>query len=436
MPLSDKRPLMMVINGQTRYFERTQAESDLNKALIDAYNTLVEVAAPINKIADLASVVIPIPVDDNGEEIKDKDLIDLLKKPNQFQTWEEYYRKAIIYKLLLGNVYENAFGYLTPSSRFELKLLPPQFTTVDIKSRKDFRNIEIDSYTVKIQGWNDLIIYDIDTVLHQKTTSPYFGKNADLDGQPRLTSCMANIESIRSGYDAKIGLYKHGPNLILTGKTQGEFAAANIQSNEDVQELQQRINSEYGLQSNQASVMITDIPLDVTKISMNIGELKINENNLSDFQAICRAFDIPSVILSDNANSTYNNISEARQAWLNDSFVSFIENDYAQRALWLSKLKGKKINLIADYKNIPEIIAKQNENNEEYLLLAQLGLITRNEYLERIGEEPVSDPEYDKYYTFANNEWIPVEKEIIEEPNMELNTDQDTETNNDNDGTN
>lgn len=418
-PLGTTKPMMVIMNGQKYFFQKLNNEKTAAQYLIDKYNCLNEVSAPINKIAEFGSVVVPELYNANDEYIEETSpLYKQIFTPNKYQNWQEFYKKHLIYRVLLGQSYVNSFGYTSPSLAFELKLLPPQYTTIHLKNKVDFRNIEIDYYEVKINGFNDIKITDIDTVMHIRNTSPNFGNEADIYGYSKLMGCVHNIESIEAGYGAKVGLYKHGPRVIITGKTQGEFASANIQTNEDVKQLQNRINSEYGLQSDQYSVMITDIPLDVNTVSMDMGQLKINENNIADFQSICRALDIDSRVLSDVSSSTFSNVEMAFDSFLNGSFKILIENDYAQWSTWLSKLYKQKLTLKPNYENIPAIIEKQNKNNDKIILMAKDGLLTRNEALIRINEEPVNESEFDEYYSFNTQaaSWNPViaEKEKVE----------------------
>ena len=426
LPLLSPKPLVTVINGQIRFFDKIYSNDALSLWLIEKYNTLSEVSAPINKIAEFASVVEP-ELYENGEYLEDTDPIyQLLEMPNKYQNWQEYYKKHFIYRILLGNSYNNAYGYFSPNLKFELKLLPPQYTKINLRDKRDFRNLEIKNYTVKVPSFDEIIIEDIENVLHIKNTSANFTQEADLYGYPKLASCIKNIESIESGYGAKVGLYTHGPKLIITGKQIGEFAAAYANTGESVDELQQRINTAYGLQPGQNSVLITDKPLDVSSVSMNMQQLQINENNISDFQSICRALDIDSRVLSDVSSSTFSNVEMAFESFLNGSFKIAIENDYAQWGAWLSYLFKRNIEMKPNFEHIPAIVKKENEGNDKLIQLAKDGFITRNEVLERIGEELSPDIEYDKYYSFFNGTWNKVSNEIdIEQNNEEDGTDED-----------
>lgn len=406
LPLTGQKPIFQVINGKPVFYD---VSSDSSKMwLLEKYNKLSEISAIINKIAYYAAAVGHNLQDKQGNPITDRQILDLFKQPNSLEDWQSYYKKIVIQRLLFGESFENAFGYTSPSLKFELKALPPQYTAINISNYTDFRLVDILNYVVKIPNKNTQNI-DKDLVLHIKDVSPNFDyKTTDVYGRSRLLSCVKNVQSIESGYNAKVGLFKHGPRVIITGKTQGEFAAANIQTTEDVNQLQDRINNNYGLQENQYAVMITDIPLDVTTVSMDMGQLKVNENNIADFQSICRAYDIDSRVLSDVSSSTFTNVEMAIDAFLNGSFKIFIESDFAQRANFLSKLFKKEIYDIPDFSNIPGIVKAEQANYEKYKNDCFSGLLTRNQYYELIGQETVNNPEFDKYYTFYQGQWIPI----------------------------
>ena len=407
--LTSTRHIFQIIQGKKVFFEVSKQQNKLNEWLLEKYATLTEVSSVINKIADYYAAVIQEPYDQNGKYIEDERIQALLNQPNQEQDAAEYNKKLAIYHLLFGNAFENAYGYRSSLLSFELKLLPSQYVEIVTNEATDFRNLAIKEYKVRIPNKGVVDIPDIENVLHYRNTSPIYTKEAgDLYGQSRLLACQKNIDSIEAGYGAKCGLYKHGPRVIITGRAQGEFAAANVQSDETTKQLQERINNEYGMQDNQYSVMITDIPLEVKPVSMNMGELQVNQNNIADFQAICRAFDIDSRVLSDTSSSTFSNVEMAMEAFLNVSFKAYDDRILTARSRFLSKLFKRPIVLKANYQNIPSIVEYENRNNDKLIDMTFAGLLTRNELFERINERLVNEPEFNEYFTFSNGQWIKV----------------------------
>jgi hypothetical protein len=273
------------------YFNNYAIDLQANHKLIEKFNTLTEIAAPILKHAESARYVIP--------ELFIKQASGKLKLVNEKHPyykpvqafWSKYIDLLVIQKLLLGNYYISVLEYGTVDSLMkpipqEFILLPPQNTLIKITKPVDFRSPEILSYDVIFEETNQKYEFEPKNTIHVKQNNPLYKNEAYLYGISKLVSASKNIRSLESGYGAKVGLYENGPSVIITGKTQGEFASMNMQSEESVNQVQERFNKKYGLQENQYRIMATDIPLDVKMISMDFGQLQLNENNTRDFERI------------------------------------------------------------------------------------------------------------------------------------------------------
>jgi phage portal protein BeeE len=378
--------------------------------LIEKYNSIAEVSAPINKYAVTSKQVIVDTFKMVGKELKpviDSDHIKIAVE----KFWSENSDKLMIYKKLLGNVYINRFEYNNPLSgqKVLFSLLPSQYTKIipEQKNNADIRTNKAKAYLVSIDSNHTDVTIDAKDILHIKELSPNADNFNYLYGYSPLISCGKNITSIEAGYGAKVSLYQNGPRGIVTGKSQGEFAAANIQSNEDVLDVQKRFNSEYGMQTGQFAWLFTDIPLDVQLISYNNSQLQILENNKADVNRICGALNIdPRAVFSDE-NNTFDNVKQANRGFLVQSFKSEIDNIFIQLSKYISESYPGYV-LKANYSNITEIVDALKENNIEILEQCEKGLLTRNEYFERIGERTIDYPEFNEYATFYNGIWSPV----------------------------
>lgn len=377
--------------------------------LIQKYNQLSEVSAPINKFAQSAKNVIPeIRTYKNGK-------LELV--PSHYLTipiqkfWDEQIDKAVVFRLLLGKLMIGANQYGKVDGQMIVKpqdfyLIPPQYTLIKLDASSNVRNNVITSFEMQMPQTGQFIVIPANEVLYIKSNNPDYSNYNYVYGISPLVSCSKNITSIEAGYGAKVGLYKHGPRVVMTGKTQGEFASANATSDENVVQLQERINSRYGLQENQFQVMITDIPLDVTVIGNSVQQLQINENNKADFQKICGVLDIESIILSDDTGSTFTNKQMAESAFYNGSFRSLVEDLCNNFTQFLNRW-DRNIVLVPNYSKISQIMEKERLNNNSILEDAKLGLITRNEYLEATNQAIVKLPEFDEYRIYTINGWLP-----------------------------
>lgn len=405
--------------GNTRInWNNVYKNAQNSKKLIQNYNDLTEVSVPINYYADGVAQVDFQVFRKQGEkliQIENHWIIDLLNNPNFYQNRDEFFMEVAIYRLLLGNNYtagtviENIERVTKPTSLFNL---PPQYTEIELNNSRykdiDYRINKVQNYIVKVDGYNIEITIPPEAVLHLKATNPNFDNKQYLFGLSNLVSCHKNIEALNEGYSAKVGLYRHGPRVVITGKQQQPGDMSTMLGSDNIKDIRNKWNSAYGLTEDQFQMLITDVPLDVKMISNNVKSLAINENNISDFQRICGALNIPSVILSDNANSTYNNILEAKDQFYNGPFITFTDSIAKGFTEYFQRFE-KDIYIQADYSGISEIVDAQERKHDRLKADTEKGLMTRNDYYAAIGKETVSIAEFDQYYYFNQSSgWQPV----------------------------
>lgn len=395
-------------NCTPNYIKLTGANKNQNdELLINYFNTISEVSAPIRKYSNQISNITLKYLNQNGDKVENDPITNVVDK-----FWNESGELFFIYDLLLGNSYLQGFEQGTVETKglktlTELFLLPSEFTYINLKSQtQDFRNIEIKDYIIDVGGDYKELKLKPEEVLHIKTASSFTYSQNNLYGLSKLVPCEKNIQSIASGYGAKIALYNNGPRVIITGKSQGEFAA--MAQTENTKDVQKRVNDIYGRTDGQFQIMLTDVPLDVSTISLNVGELKLNENNSSDFRRICNVYNQDSKIHGDPETSTFNNMNTALSDFYNGSLKALVNNRVYIINKFINKWSPDLI-IKADYSNIKEIASFERANEQLEFEKAAKGLITRNEYLKEIGKPTVNLPEYNNYYVYANDgKWYPV----------------------------
>lgn len=382
-----------------RTFQDLYRITQNNQLLIYYFNNIAEVAAPIMKYFDGASQVkftCNIP-----------EVTKLLEKPNHYQSWDDFISLVVLYKRLLGNSIINGLTTVdlrtARSAPKQLFVLSPEFTSIIVENNKDWRLNKIKQYVFdSFEGEKSPLLIDPIGILHLKESNPNFLQNQYLFGESRYCGCAKNIECITSSYNTKASLYD-GPNLIITGKQQGEFANANQGENIEVVQAAMK---KYGNKPGQFKNLITDVALDVFKASFNVGELQINENNIADFQRLCDVQNIDSKVFSDSKSSTYNNKKEALKDFYNNGFKSEIDSTFADIEKWL-KTWWPNLEFKPDYSGISAIQEANIENNVRLLEDCKLGLMTRNEYNLLTGREEIPLPEFNEYRGYVPNQgWI------------------------------
>lgn len=369
-----------------------------NDLLIDYFNNVAEVAAPILKYSDGAKQIKFI---SNIPEV-DK----LLSEPNQYQGGDEWFSLAILYKRLFGESIINSLRTVVVGVEgkrpTKLFLFTPQFTTIKTSKDDDFRLKKIEKYLFP-KNEKESITVDPENILHLKEANPNFKNEQYLFGESRYAGCASAIQSIVGGYDTKVNLYEDGPSLIITGKGQGEFGSANAGDN--IKNVQERMKK-YNRKKGGYKTMVTDVPLDVFKASMNVKELQLNENNQADFRRLCDAQGMDVKVFSEA--SKFNDKELALSDFYNNSFRSEIDGTTKDLEKFLQNW-WPTLELSADYSQIAEIVEAQNEESKRIFEDVKIGLITRNEYLEKTGQELSPEPTFDELYVYTNtNEWRPL----------------------------
>jgi len=384
--------------GQHVSVKQIYSANQDNKLLIDYFNHVAEVAAPILKYSDGAKQIKFV---SNIPEVQ-----NLLEKPNQYQGGDEWFSLTILYKRLFGESIINALSTIVAGEEkkrpTKLFLFTPELTKIKTSNQDDFRLKKIEKYLFP-KNETESITVEAEQILHLKESNPNFKNEQYLFGESRYAGCASVIQSIVSGYDAKVNLYEDGPSLIITGKGQGDFGQAN--AGDDIKNVQDRMKK-YNRKKGGYKNMITDVPLDVFKASMNVKDLQINENNQSDFRRLCDAQGIDVKVFSEA--SKFNDKKLALSDFYNNSFRSEIDGITRDLEKFLRQW-WPKLELSPDYSEITEIVEAQNEENSRLFEDVKIGLITRNKYLEMTNQELSQEPTFDQLYILnSNNEWRPL----------------------------
>ncbi len=370
-------------------WNNTYRDSQNYSYLTNSYNNLAEVAAPINFYADNSSQVL-FDIQKAKKIIDSHWLSTLMLKPNYYQNYGEFISAIIMQRLLYSNVYIYAESAETvrygkiPNS---LYLLPPSKISIEL-NKKSFIDNSIKSYI-----YDEKTIISPEKILHLKGTNPNFNNSQYLYGLSNLVSVNKNIQSLEEGYSAKVGIYKHGPRVVMSSKGggMGEIGVFT----DDTQNIKEKIATEYGLTEGLYQILVTDMPLDVHVIGKNIKELAIVENNLSDFQKICSVLSIPSLILSDNEGATFANVKEAKTMFFNGVFKSLVNSTFEALTLFFKQFE-KEIEIVPDFSNIPEILEVEKKEQANLIELCKLGLITRNELLIMLGYSTINNSQFNE----------------------------------------
>lgn len=243
----------------------------------------------------------------------EKRLNELLKYPNDYCTFSDFVAESSLHKILTGDRYiwadtlgEGANGSVPQA----LWLLPPQY--VIIVASRSFPIREV-GYKMNLFGFTDLIPKE--SVLHDKYPNPnYTATGTHLYGLSPLKAGLQLIDMItESTVAAKAAFQNGGPKTIVFMDDSRFDPATGAEQAQAIKKILQ--GSEYTGSSNYNKVATSGYKMGVVPVGLSPVELGIIEAQKWGLRRVCNILlGIPSQLLNDPENKTYNNQREGEKA--------------------------------------------------------------------------------------------------------------------------
>lgn len=163
---------------------------------------------------------------------------------------------------------------------------------------------------------NDTISEPINT---DATKTLYYPHPTDPTMIYPITKSIVHI--IERHQKALEAMHKYLDNSIFAGILSAEFNNNTYVDAKILQDAENELVTKYGGSENFGKIGLVKYPLKFTKTAMNVNESGILDFYLRDLQDISRAFGVPSILIGDNTNTTYNNVREARIRFYEDTIM-------------------------------------------------------------------------------------------------------------------
>lgn len=315
---------------------------------------------------------------------------ELLKYPNEHETWTDLIGNSVAYKLLTGNKY--LWGEIIPSganANFpkRIKLLPAQW--VEIFARGTFPDEEITGYAISLIPDRK---YKPLEVMHEKYFNPNFGLNGDqLYGMSPLKSALMRLKKNNSLTQAEASTFQNeGIKGILhmkasIGQADGDDVLAQVRK------LKEAMITEWSGEHNRGRIGIGGYDMGYIPIGLNSEEMQIIESSYLDLRYFCNIYGVPSQLLNDPINKTYNTVKDSERALTSrcalPELKSTADNINRKGETWGIK-KGQVIDF--DMSCFPELMADVKETAE---WISSITAISPNEERELVGLAALPNPE-------------------------------------------
>lgn len=342
----------------------------------------------------------------------------LFRKPNPWQTWEEFEGEQVVICKI--------FGYC-PTFAIGSDILDRSYTSAFVNINPIFLNpVKNENHSIFkkegiIKSW-DLNLFGQTYSLPAKDiilfTDGYISRGTNDLGLPlsKVSGMDFFISNICAAMEAdNVILKKKGPLGVFSFDPGKDMAGATPLDPNAKDELQKDL-SRYGLTIGQIQYVISKMPVKWNAMSFNLRDLMTKEIIRNGIDGICDRFGYPAELMSGK-NATYENRSSSEKFLYQNNIIPFS----LRRITKYNEFFGlEDIILNKDYNHLPvlqEDIVKAGEaskaESEGLEIEWRNGMITFNQWQNAKGRDSISG--MDIYYP----EWLKQNPELNQNKNKE-----------------
>lgn len=372
------------------------------------YNQNSILYAVISWVATKAAMVDYIAKDPDGKVLNDHEFLDLLDRPNKMMGAVEFRESYFGNKLITGNTYVYAPLYeygVDKGKPIDLWVMPSQYVEIISNGWRE----PVSKYRITI-GRQEINI-DGEEVVHDKMPNYEVGSRGELYGMSPIKAAARTIAKSNDASIASQKAFQNNGAIGIIADDSGSGGNAFTQSQADA--LRRGWDKKYSGADKRNKIAFISSRVKWINLGVSPVDLQIIEDQKWNLQDICRVYHVPSALFNDDSASTKQNMVTFRKTAYTDAIVPLVKAFASEWNRKFSKLYGG-VRIEPDFTKIPELQPDRKELAEIYSLGVQIGAYTRNEFREKLGDEPSKDPDADRLYFGANN--IPLE-------NADLNND-------------
>ena len=246
----------------------------------------------------------------------------LLRWANENETFSDLVANGIAYKMLTGNKFLYA-DMITMGANTglpnELYLLPAQYMTI----------LATPGFPNKVVGYKlmqaEILTMPKEQVLHEKYFNPeYNWMGSHLYGQSPLKAASKNLTRNNYAKTASASKFenKGADGVIFVD----DIRMSNEEGMEQIAAVKRILANDYSGASNSGKIAAAGYKVGYTKIGDSVVDLDIINAEDLDLRRLCNIWGIPSQLLNDPANKTYNNQREGEKALTNRCVIPQLES--------------------------------------------------------------------------------------------------------------
>ena len=335
-----------------------------------------------------------VDVKDEEKEFPDDDGLKLLKKPNVFQSGEDFLKDYLFYK----DLYANNFIYKLSGSALVMPKalwnLPSEWMEIEFTG-KFFEQIELEGIIKKffLCFGADRRPYEVKDVMYK----PERFSVMDGKGMSKVPTLQLPISNLIAALKTR-NILSVEKGMIGFISAEGKDVVGPIAIKSDQRKMiEDEFAKDTNLYSDAAKVKITNIPTRWNPTSYPTKDLALFEEIEDDFNTILSCYGLRREVFPTTDGSTFENQKEAEKS----AYMSTIQPEAdALGGMVTTTLKGEERGrkYILDYSWLP--ILKEDELNEaqaekteieKLSILYRDGIISKETYAEEAGIDATGD---------------------------------------------
>lgn len=329
--------------------------------------------------------------------IEAKKLQALFKKPNPLQSWKQFEAQGYIYQQLFGYTIVlpiKPAGFKENIDASALWNIPPSMVDIE-ETNKLFYQTDtagiIKQIVLNYKGTRTIL--KVEDIYILKDFTPSFCSLIIPDS--RIRALELPINNIVGAYESRNVLINYRGALGILSQDPGSGQYGTIpMSLEQKEQLQQEFRR-YGLSNHQWQFIITSASLKWQQMGISTRDLMLFEEIEADTMAICDSYNYPYQLMSSAKGTTFSNLNEGKKLLYQDATIPEAESMYEQ---WNQLFNTEKygITIDKDYSHVAVLqedkqqMAQARKTMDDALAIEfQNGLITLDDWLEKLGEDPL-----------------------------------------------
>jgi hypothetical protein len=337
-----------------------------------------------------------------GKEAQGKEadkLRKLLAKPNPLQSWKQFEAQQKIYIQLFGwclvlpiiPVGYEKYGPIEASSLWNI---PPYMVDIE-ETNKLFYQTDMTGIIKQIvlKYKNQKQIIPANNIYIFKDFTPSI--NSLIFPETRICSLSMSINNIIASLESCNELinYAGSQGIITPDNGGGQLISVPLNPDEK-KELQEEFKRQYGIRKGQYRYIISPAAVKWQQMGMRPKDLALREGVTEDSKMICDGYGYPPHLLG-LIDPSFNNQSTAEKGLYQNTIIPEAESMYEE---WNNffRLSEYNIKLEKDYSHLPilqadatQLATARRTWDEALKLEFDAGLITLNDWLIKLGEDPL-----------------------------------------------